>query len=59
MQARIGNTEYALAQSSDVLLTPQEHHYMLSEELRNLHFGEAMRVEFESLAQELNTPLPR
>ncbi|KAJ7501651.1 hypothetical protein B0H11DRAFT_2371922 [Mycena galericulata] len=56
--ARVGSAEYAFGQSSDFFYPLVEHKKMLSEELRNLHFGELMRKEFETLARELKVPLP-
>ncbi|KAK7055717.1 kinase-like domain-containing protein [Favolaschia claudopus] len=56
--ARIGMDEYALAQSSDDNYSAEEQFRMLSEEYRNLQFGEEMRKEFELLAREQDVQLP-
>jgi hypothetical protein len=52
-KARFGDDEYALAQSSDPVYSGEQNHTMLFEELRNLHYAEAMRTEFESLVTNL------
>ncbi|KAJ7166547.1 hypothetical protein C8R43DRAFT_1232520 [Mycena crocata] len=57
--ARIGDLEYAFAQSADPDYSVHSHHTMLSEELHYLHFGEAVRTEFVSLASEYNMNLPQ
>ncbi|KAJ7217253.1 hypothetical protein GGX14DRAFT_391058 [Mycena pura] len=58
-RAHIGDAddEYALGQSSDPGYLDHDHYLMLAQELRNLHFGEAMRKEFEELARDAQTPL--
>ncbi|KAJ7200804.1 hypothetical protein GGX14DRAFT_571813 [Mycena pura] len=58
-RAHIGDAddEYALGQSSDPGYPDHDHYLMLAQELRNLHFGEAMRKEFEELARDAQTPL--
>jgi hypothetical protein len=58
LQARIGAEEYALGQSSDLDCSAANHLQMLTEEMKNMHFGEALRTEFVEIASEFRVSLP-